>query len=248
MTDAPDVLSLIEQLRDPDWQVRYDAANQLKIVGDQRAVPALIEVLQDDNLTVRFVGAMTLGIIKDPRAVRPLIDMLLSTDDHDVLWAAAWALSELGALSSEPLINVLSTTDSLTRDVAADVLGGIGDARAILPLLEALLEYGAIDYPDTGRYGAADALERFGELSVAPFVQALKHHTAEIRARAAQALGTIGRPQAIPALAVCLADTEHVFTETDDKVRVCDIAASALRNIGTPEALRAVELWEDDTP
>ncbi|MEO0562442.1 MAG: HEAT repeat domain-containing protein [Chloroflexota bacterium] len=242
MTDTPDIQTLIDALRDPDWQVRYDAADRLKVIGDARAVPALIDVLNDENPTVKFIAAMTLGIIQDASAVDPLVAMLRASDDDSLLWASAWALSEMGALSSEPLIDLLDSEDAITRDVAADVLGGLADARAVPHLLDALMKHGMADYPETGRFGAADALERFDELSLTSFVQALYHSHPDIRARAADALGNIGLPEAIPALVSCLEDTAQANTP-QGPIRVCDVAASALREIGTPEAEKAIQAW-----
>lgn len=234
--------TLIENLRHADWQVRYDAANHLKTLGDPRAVPALINVLNDENLTVRFIAAMTLGIIHDGRAVLPLVNLLRTTHDHDVLWAAGWALSELGALSAPPLIDVLKTNDPLTRDVAADVLGTIGDEAAIPPLRHALADQGAADYPFTGRFGAADALDRFGERAIPAFVDLLRHPSPDLRVRAVRSLARHRATKAVPVLASLLTDT--ALASLDEDVRVCDAAADALQQIGTPGALAALASWQ----
>jgi HEAT repeat protein len=244
MSVEVDIEQLIQNLRHPDWQVRYDAADQLKVVGDPRAVEPLIDVLQDENLTVQFIAAMTLGIIKDPRAVNPLVAALSRTDDYDTLWALAWALSEMGSLSSEPLIAVLQDGNPLTRDIAADVLGGIGDARALEPLRDALIQHGLADYPETGRYGAADALERFGELSCAMFIAVLSHENPTLRGRAVRGLGALKTPQGVPALIARLDDTATITTNKDEVVRVCDLAAEALKAIDTEDARAALQDWQ----
>jgi HEAT repeat protein len=246
MNDDLSVDQLIENLRSEDWQIRYDAANRLKTLGDTRAVPALINVLDDSNLTVRFIAAMTLGILRDSRAVLPLVEMMRGTRDHDVLWAAAWALSEMGALSAEPLIAVLRTEDPLTRDVAADVLGSVQDERALQPLAYAFMTYGLTDYPETGRFGAADALERYEERAVPIFLQALNHDSAEVRARSAEALGHIGADDAVPSLIRHLRDTEVTFADDSTRYRVCDAVAEALKQIDTPEAQTALAAWRQE--
>ena len=243
MTTELNVDTLIENLRHEDWQVRYDAANHLKTLGDTRAVPALINVLEDENLTVRFIAAMTLGIIHDGRAVLPLINLLRSTNDHDVLWAAGWALSELGALSSDPLIDVLKTNDPLTRDVAADVLGTIGNGDAIPHLRCALTEQGLADYPFTGRFGAADALDRFGTRAIPTFTELLQNTSPDIRVRVARSLGELQAIQAVPELVALLKDTETATIDED--MRVCDVVAEVLEKIDTSEARNAVSTWRE---
>ncbi len=248
MTDKQDeqeisVEILIQHLRDEDWQVRYDAANQLKALGDTRAVPALIRVLEDENLTVRFIAAMTLGIIHDERAVLPLINLLRTTHDHDVLWAAGWALSELGALSTKPLIDVLKTNDPLTRDVAADVLGTIGDDSALPHLKQVLAAQGVMDYPFTGRFGAADALDRFGGAAVPTFIDLLDHESEDIRVRVVRSLGRHEAATAVTALVKHLDDT--ALASLDEEVKVCDAVAEVLEKIGTPEAQQAVAAWRE---
>lgn len=242
MTDTVSIEQLIEDLRDDDWEVRYNAADQLKVVGDGRAVEPLIRVLNDDNMTVRFIAAMTLGIIKDPKAVPDLANMLRTNDDYDVLWAAAWALNEIGGLSAEPLIESLKVKSPLTRDIAADVLGRLGDERAIQPLAEVFVNHSLEDYPETGRFGAADALEKFGEAATDAFSAALTHDTPEVRARAALALGRIQSPRSVPAIVPLLQD-ETSLRAMIALPRVCDAAAQALEQIGGDEAMQSVKAW-----
>lgn len=240
MADDLSISQLIANLRHENWHVRYDAADQLKTVGDERAVEPLIEVLDDENLTVRFIAAMTLGIIKDERAIDPLIHVIHQNTDYDVLWAAAWALSEIGEPVFEPVLGLLETGNAITRDIAADVLGGIGNSHAIEPLAEVFVHYGLRDYPETGRFGAADTLEKFGDAAVPYFVNSLDHKSPEIRARAAAALGNIGSPSSISALANLLDDDGVPFANEQNLYHVYDAAAEALEKIGTPEALNAL--------
>lgn len=237
------VEQLIEDLRNEDWHIRSAAAERLKEVGDARAVEPLIEALDDENYTVRFVAAMTLGIIRDPRAIQPLVEALRKNDDYDLLWATAWALHEIGALSAEPLIEVLDVNDPLTRDMAADVLGRLGDPRAIQPLAVVFREHGLQDRAQTARFGAADALEMFGEDALPIFQEALEDPYPEIRARAVMALGNIGSTRSVPSLIAALADEAYPFAADQSEYRVGDLAAAALEQIGSPEALAAVEGW-----
>lgn len=228
-TEDSNIDQLIDDLRHEDWNVRYAAADQLKAIRDTRVVPFLVALLDDENLTVRFIVAMTLGVIGDKQAVDPLVEALRHNDDYDVLWSIAWALSEMGVIATDPLIEIVIEGNALARDIAADILGNIGDARAISPLAEAFIEHGLKDYPETARFGAADALEKFGADAAPIFLEALKHSQPEICVRAATALGVVGRGQAVKeALSGLLDDTRIAFPGVNRGIQVCDAAAESL--------------------
>jgi HEAT repeat protein len=68
----------------------------------------------------------------------------------------------------------------------------------------------------------------------------LEHDDSDMCESAALALGKLGDTRAVPALIERLSDMK------DDgwSDHVCDAVTYALRKIGTPEALAAVEEWE----
>jgi len=88
---------------------RWEAAESLGNIGDNKAVHILIETLKDKKLYVRWKAAEALGEINDYRAVEPLIEVL---NDKAEDWSV--------------------------RKNAAEALGKIGDNRAVEPLIEAL--------------------------------------------------------------------------------------------------------------
>ena len=53
----PAVPPLIALLKDPDDDVRWEAAKALALISDPDAVPALIEALEDHNFGVRWIAA-----------------------------------------------------------------------------------------------------------------------------------------------------------------------------------------------
>lgn len=238
MQDDITMQELIDQLNSPNWQVRYRAVDLLKVVGDERAVPPLIAALTDDHDTVRFLVAHALGMIGDSRAVKPLVTAL-HTADPDTQWAAARALAEIGSAAVPALVALLEGDDPALRDIAAGVLGTIGDPRALTPLQRALEQHGKADFAHTHHFGAASGLEKFGEAATPAFVAVLNHDEPLVRARAAASLGIIRSASATDALIALLDDDAPC---TKDK-RVCDVAARALAKIGTPDALRALERW-----
>jgi HEAT repeat protein len=84
-----------------------------------------------------------------------------------------------------------------------------------------------------------NALYKLGETAVPGLIQALRWPESAIRRGAASALGRIGSAAAVPELIRLLKDEETGLYSS----RICDVAAEALRKIGTPEALAAVRQW-----
>jgi HEAT repeat protein len=158
---------LIAALKDKDKEVRRVAAQSLGEIGNTRAVKPLITTLKDPDKEVRRAAAQSLGKIGDARAVEPLIAALKDKDTNP-LWAelegkrtsvrllAARALSRIGTPAVEALIVALKDNDSDVRILAAKTLGEIGDARAVQPLLSALMDENA------ARQTIADALDKLG--------------------------------------------------------------------------------------
>jgi len=120
---------------------RGKAALKLGEIGDVRAVEPLIKALEDGDRKMLWQAAWALGEIGDARAVEPLIRVLKVQFpvDQELLRESVLALVKIGAHAVEPLIIVLrEDADVLTRSLAAQILGQIGDTRAVEPLTEAL--------------------------------------------------------------------------------------------------------------
>jgi HEAT repeat protein len=117
---------------------------------------------------------------------------------------------------------------------AAEVLGKIGDLRAVEPLIAALSD------EDLGvRQCATDALGKIGDpRAVEPLINsALLDESLSVRERAARALGKIGEPT-VESSIVALSDT-------DWDVRLD--AAEVLGKIGDPRAIPALEKAINDS-
>ena len=208
--DARAVEPLIAALKDSDWNVRGFAAKALINLG-ALAVEPLIVALKHSNKDVRSGAAKALGKIGDARAVEPLIATLKDSDVHTYP-AAAYALDEfgwqagkdevsaaywigkqnwgecvkLGAVAVEPLIVSLKVDHPYVRMFVAEILGQMGDPRAVEPLIAALTdsESGA-----SIRDSAAKALGKIGDArAVEPLIAALKDSNWNVRKKAAEAL------------------------------------------------------------
>ncbi len=138
-----DLDTLDPQVRFAEETVRDQAARQLGILGDDRAIEPLLRCLRENHLRG---AAEALASFREKRAIPDIIEML---EDDYAREAAGNALLKFGKDAVLPLTETLSQPNytpsrneaSLSverRSEAARLLGGIGDPRAIRPLLKRL--------------------------------------------------------------------------------------------------------------
>jgi hypothetical protein len=154
---------LILALKDKDRDVRLGIIEALSGIRDQRAVPPLIELLNDTSSEVRWETAIALGEIGGPDVISPLKNALRDPDKY-VRYGAASALlktgwnpvsdeerafyyvgmqewqkvKDCGPAAISALSLVLQDPDSSVRIEAIEVLGLIGDKKAIPALMQSL--------------------------------------------------------------------------------------------------------------
>jgi HEAT repeat protein len=257
---------LIAALDDPDYPVTSGVVQALGAVG-QPAVLPLITALRSPKERTREGAARALGriggTIQEPAYLRLMVDPLVGALKDSLLTvrrAAVWALGRIGprleptqrGLPLESLILSLRDPAPDVRDMAASVLGRMGESRGIRPLVSALEDENALV-----RKSAAEGLDALGwhpttrsdeavyfvatrhwERAAAAFpeavpavLRALQDHSPEIRAAAAKILGQAGTPQVIEPLVQALHDP-------DSQVRRS--AAHAIEQAGAPQALEAL--------
>jgi HEAT repeat protein len=176
--------------------VRKTAISALGKIGDARAVESLAALLTNERIEIQTAAARALGQIGDPQAISPLLDAvqagdiskeaamaivqidanaverlapMLHAQDRRVRWAAAAALSEVGAPAVGILIDGLKEGDNEVLAPAAWALGETEDARAVDPLMDLL------DHPNEKvRQVAAKELGRLEDKrAVKPLIAAL---------------------------------------------------------------------------
>ena len=84
-----------------------------------------------------------------------------------------------------------------------------------------------------------------GEQATSPLIELTKSSNTLVKARSVRLLGLLGDVRAVPAIIACLSDQKTA--ETLEK-RVCDFAATSLRQLGTPQALAALKSWQPTEP
>ncbi|RKY41050.1 MAG: hypothetical protein DRP85_07295, partial [Candidatus Makaraimicrobium thalassicum] len=176
-----------------------------------------------DRDTCVWANEMLGTMIKDKIVVNALITNVLYANDWERPGSAARALTK----SDDPrvfavLIRALGyPSGGLNRRLTVlDILGEMGDARAVGPITKVLLNDGV----DIYRREAAVALGNIGDKrAVEALIEALKDENDEVRRYAARALGKISDERAAEPLVQAL---------KDEDLRVRESAAEALRKIG----------------
>lgn len=227
---------LVGALGDEHGEVRAAAVEALVAIGSP-AVPELVAALSSPGDFTRQSAAEALGLLREASARAALLERLRDPV-LDVRAAAVEALSAIGDPAVVPgLVGALGDENEDIRARAAIALGAIRDAAAVPGLLAALRD------PDgVVRWWAADALGAIGSPAVeglAGVVIAAAEGTGA-RLVAARALGTIGDPVAVAALASVL----H-----DERAMIRAAAAEALGRIPTRQAREAlVHAGQPDQP
>ncbi len=129
---------LSKLLKVEPYALRAQAAKSLGNLADPRAAEALIYCLDDKYEVAQDVHNALLKI--GAPAIASFAKVLAGMEKCSDTWLqheCLITLAEFGAKAVEPLIDFLAYSES-HKDLACTLLGKIGDARAIEPLLQAL--------------------------------------------------------------------------------------------------------------
>jgi len=128
-------------LRHPDAEARLTAAAILEHLLDPRSADAFVDAIGDPALQETAVRTLKkLGLIREriDRTFGGLRAVEDSSQREEARMAAVIELLGIGRPSVEILIEYLEDDDWLVREAAADLLGKIGDIRAVEPLMRRL--------------------------------------------------------------------------------------------------------------
>jgi HEAT repeat protein len=143
--DPRAVDALIQTLEDQseDCATRIQAAHALGRMGDPKAIEPLIRTMEEEwgdcAKGLRYAIAEVLGEFRDPRATDTLVKLL--GWDYFTASKAAYSLKKLrDRRAVEPLIRRIENKrfGGYQRQFAAEILGVLGDPRAIPALAKAL--------------------------------------------------------------------------------------------------------------
>jgi HEAT repeat protein len=131
-SDVDTVSSLIELLKNPNADLRMQAALALGEQRDIRAIAALAEALNDEDPNVRYHAIEALGKLKAADTVDALVE-IAESKDFFLTFAALEALTKIGDARIVPRIMPL-LEDELLSIPAVNLLGQLGDESTVAPL------------------------------------------------------------------------------------------------------------------
>jgi|GEM_PF-1058475 len=190
-------LRVNDVLRDPDFAVRWHAAEVLGDIGDTRAVEPLIGLLADEEETVKRTAIESLGKLRDVRALEPIARMFGPKDETLSNFALRAtiirSLGNFGPAAIDELIRMLKSDDVTVWVFAVESLKRIGK-----PASPALIE--VLNYQSTWtRQNAIELLGEFREIqAIEPLISLLDSPDIFVRDEAIKSLKLIGKPAAEP--------------------------------------------------
>lgn len=185
-------------LADKNTGVRVQAIRALGHFGDLSAVPLLIDVLADSKSQLRQAAARSLGQLKDPRAL-PLLLAYLEHVEYSELYHITIALSDFDDICVvEPLLALLERQElAYPLAIVSDALGRMGD-QTLSYLVEVLAD--STRTPKVHTCVVAVLGKQPRPTFLQPLLDVLGNRDVQVRAHAAQALGALKDPRAIPPL------------------------------------------------
>ncbi len=215
-----DALFLLLQAEDPScW---HDAALCIAALQGQRVNEFFPRALREGAVQERQRAALAMGRVGAPEwATVPLLGALDRRVPQPVRSQAAWALGQLKDKKAVQSLMAVLREDTELANEAATALSSIGEP-AVPPLTSALSSDDA-----QVRQMAVRSLGRMGTTALRPLLQIVQDEKQmdQVVKSAADALGLLGDPQAIPPLVVLLRSRRGKLAEP---------AANALAGIGIP--------------
>jgi HEAT repeat protein len=234
VSEAPVPPALLRALRGWNWTPQEALAQPVRDAGED-AVALMLTVLDDTDWSRRRGAAWALGVLNDHAAVPGLI-LALEDSDGLVRREAAVSLGLLRDPAALPaLLQGLHDPELPVRRAMAAAIVNLGEAA--LPALQERLAQS----PAEQRTALADILGGLGSVNaVEPLIGLARDPDDGVRAAAVMALGKLAQSAAVTVLIERLGDTVRPPNADEP---ICYLAAAALRAIGTPDALNALDAW-----
>lgn len=217
---------LVEQLHSSDSDERRSAVFALSRFPRQQVFPYLVTALQDEKRGVREAASEVIQQQPAEESAEQLV-FLLGSPRIEVRNLVAEILTNFGHLATPALITALKDGNEDERKFAADILGAIGDRRAVTRLSWVAEN----DQVDNVAISAIEAMGKIGSAEALPLLMFLFHARPHFRPTITEAMGLIGSPESVPFLEQHLA--------IDDPIVAFGIV-DALGNLGQASSLQVL--------
>ncbi|MEK6700428.1 MAG: HEAT repeat domain-containing protein [Nitrospirota bacterium] len=223
---------LTRKLQSSDAEERREAAVDLGRTG-REAIPLLLRTLSDADWRVRKTAVEALIALGGDDVIQGLIQCLSAHDNAGARNSAIEALVHLGGGAVDALLSVLETPDVDVRKFIVDILGDIGDTRAVPALI------GKLDDPDENiRVAAAESLGKIRDRrAVEPLIACLtRYDQSWLDYAAAESLGEIGDERALGPLIAALgrSSLREPVLEALGKIGNVDTLAPLIAGLADP--------------
>ncbi len=262
--------ALLNALKDRREDVRREVASALAKTGRKEAVPVLMSLFKDDPSTrVRAASATALGSFSSPEVYDFLVESL-NEKDLEVLGGVISGLGVAGNPASVPIL-LKMLEDEKNKNIRNAIIGALGLIGSPLAV-EPLIAY-AKNAPKEARYELCWTLGHLGDSRATDLlVESLGIKENSVAFAAGFALAEIRDQRAVPQLELMLAVGEPRY---DDSVLAAACALAfmdkpqsipalkyylkageswkrfaaicSLLRLGTPEALKTLEMGKDES-
>ena len=213
---------LLVRLQSPDSGEREEAVHGLGVSPGDEAIAGLVLAMEDPDLGIREIAANYLA--KSTReAASQLLIRFLAHDDIGTRNLASEVLVKIGSAAVPALIENSECDDHDVRKFICDVLGLIGDKRAVPALNERLSDENL-----NVVCSAAEALGRTHAPEAVDSLIAVAEKVPDAVLPAIEALGKIGDPKALTYLHRCLDSVDSM---------VMLVAIEAIGQIGLADSI-----------
>ena len=190
INDPASVHHLLDILQDESEYVRRAAVEVLNQVGNTSAIKDLLGALRDRDWWVRVRAADALGTIGGPKVVEAVLSLVKDKDEFIRRCAVEILITTRVKTGGEAiftsLVDALDDGDWWVRERAIDALAGLGDPRAVPPLLR-VMEQDVKAAPIAIR-----ALASLGDpQAIRPLLAQLRRPDKAVKAEAIRALATL---------------------------------------------------------
>ena len=195
LNDKRAVEPLLNALEGATYVSRQAIIEALGNLADRRALSAFIGALKDDTTGVREAAVKGLARLAAPESIVHLVDALADPSPA-VREGAAHALEQMGPLVLQAMLPSLESSDWRVRLNAVQILGRIGDVRAVELLIQKLHD------PAGNVCGAVvTELKKLADARcVGWLLRALEDKDAYVRENVADVLTQLGDSYSLPRL------------------------------------------------
>jgi HEAT repeat protein len=209
---------LIEGLENSSHFVRMDCVRGLGRMQNGTAIPILHDHYRretDPEIRIAVLEALTL--LGNSEGAQLLFG-LLESSDHNLRMAAAQSFSRLGEPGIEYLLHGLKSHSSTVRYACANSLGKNQTSRAIIPLIQAL-----VDDDEGVQKASQEALIKYGSQAAQYLSQALRTKDKRLQQAVSRTLKKI--PD--------LAEPQLIAQFSDPSLEIRELIIQVLGEIGT---------------